>query len=190
MNSDRVRAVLAIVLIVYGACAAAQVVNPDFDTGREGWSFYLDAGAGGVVDWTGDDGFPEPGAALVANGFPSDRRDGLRQCLPAEPGQPLLLQVYARAQMPDGNRCSARLIFVDTAGCMAGAGIVSELHVWTGPSAGWTLLDVGAIAPFATEAVVVDLSHERIAAAGTGSSICLFDHVRLGPDLLFDSGFE
>jgi hypothetical protein len=168
----------------------AQVLNPDFDAGTEGWQFFFDHGAGGISNWDSVAGAPTPGSAKVGNIFIGARQDGWKQCVPVS-GPSFNFDVAVASALQAGNQCQVRLDFVALAYCIDGTpiGIEYLLNNTRNDGTFETLTSAHALPP-GTKAVAIFLTHVRNDGASPGDSYCHFDHVRLNPISVFASSFE
>lgn len=170
--------------------AGAQVVNPDFNAGTAGWSFSLDAGGGGIVEWDAGTGDPSAGSARAGNVFVGAHVDGWRQCV-AVSGSDYAFTAAVASALESGNHCRIRLDFIAAADCVDGTPIALEVVLENTRNDGTfeTLVSGGPL-PEGTRAAALFLSHVRSSAASAGDSFCNFDHVALTPDTVLAAPFE
>ncbi len=183
----------AVLLLAFGAvvnAAHAQVVNPDFDSGTSGWTFHLDAGGGGVLDWDGTVGDPAPGSVSASNAFPGAHVDGWRQCVPIGSADYAFSARVASA-LQAGNSCRITIDFIATQACANGTPILLEATLANVRNDGtFETLAGGAPLPDGIQAAALSLDHVRSADAAAGASTCHFDHVSLGADTIFVAAFD
>lgn len=184
------RACLMLLLSALCAAAAAQVVNPDFSAGTDGWSFSLDAGSGGILQWDAAAGDPAPGSARVGNVFLGERIDSWRQCVPVT-GSDYAFTAAVASALKTGNKCRIRLDFIAAADCVNGTPVALEAVLDNTRNDGtFETRSAGGPLPDGTRAVAVFLSHVRSGTAAAGDSYCNFDHVEFAPDAVFSAQFD
>jgi len=183
----------ALLLLAFGMVANAghsQVVNPDFDSGTNGWTFHLDAGGGGVLHWDAASGDPAPGSVSAFNAFPGAHVDGWRQCV-AVAGANYAFAANVASALQAGNSCRVTIDFLAGPDCANGTPIALEVKLANTRNDGtFETVAGGGPLPDAVEAAALSLDHVRSAAADAGDSLCHFDHVSLGADTLFAAAFD
>lgn len=180
-------------LLAFGLAASAghgQVVNPEFDAGASGWSFHLDAGGGGVLDWDATTGDPAPGSVSAANVFLGAHVDGWRQCV-AVTGAAYAFSANVASALQAGNACRITIDFIANQACVDGTPIALETRLVNTRNDGVfeTLAGAGPL-PAGIKAAALSLDHVRSANAAAGASSCRFDHVQLGADTILQAAFE
>lgn len=184
------RTCLMLLLSALCAAADAQVLNPDFDTSTDGWSFSLDAGGGGILEWDSSTGDPAPGSARVGNVFVGAHVDSWRQCVPVS-GSDYAFNAAVASALKSGNHCRVKLDFIAGPDCVNGTPIALEVVLDNTRNDGtFETLSAGGPLPDGSLAAALFLSHVRSAQAAAGSSFCNFDHIGLAPDGIFATGFE
>jgi len=180
-------AALFIAMAIAGS-ASAQVANPDFDSGTQGWSFRLDSGSGGSVDWDSVAGDPAPGSAHAGNVFPGNHIDGWKQCVPIS-GPDFAISVAVASAVKTGNSCRITVDFIANQDCVDGTPIALEVRLTNSQNNGaFESLGGGGALPEGILKAALSLEHVRSAAADAGDSDCHFDHVQLGADTIFAAG--
>ena len=174
----------------FASASDAQVVNPEFDSGTSGWTFHLDAGSGGVLDWDAATGDPAPGSVSAANAFPGAHVDGWRQCV-AVSGADYAISARVASALQTGNACRITIDFIANQACVNGTPIVLEVKLANtrNDDAFETLASGGPLSD-GIQAAALSLDHVRNAAAAAGDSSCHFDDVTLGPDTILHATFE
>jgi hypothetical protein len=181
---------LLLALGVAAATAHAQVVNPDFDVGATGWTFHLDAGGGGVLQWDDASGDPAPGSVSAFNAFPGAHVDGWRQCV-AVAGADYAFAANVASALQAGNSCRVTIDFLAGPDCANGTPIALEVKLTNSRNDGtFETVAGGGPLPDGVEAAALSLDHVRSAAADAGDSSCHFDHVSLGADTIFAGAFD
>jgi hypothetical protein len=184
------KAAVPFIAMAIAAGANGQVANPDFDTGTQGWSFRLDTGSGGSVDWDSTSGDPTPGSARAGNVFPGNHIDGWKQCVPIS-GPDFAISAAVAAAVKTGNSCRITIDFIATQDCTDGTPIALEVQLSNTQNNGaFEPLGTGGALPDGILKAALSLEHVRAAAADAGSSDCRFDHVRLGADAIFAADFD
>jgi len=168
--------------------ANCQVVNPDFDSGTEGWGFRL--ASGGSVDWDSTVGYPAPGSAHAGNVLPGNRIDGWKQCVPIS-GPDYAISVAVASAVQAGNSCRIVVDFIANQDCVDGTPIALEVQLSnTRNDTTFELLGGGGALPDGILKAALSLEHLRTADADSGASDCHFDQVQLGADTIFSDGFD
>lgn len=184
------RAWLSCLLVLAVAAAHAQVANPDFDSGAVDWSFHLDAGGGGVLEWDDTTGDPAPGSVLASNVFPGAHVDGWRQCVPVATADYAFAASVASA-LQAGNSCRVTIDFIANQACVNGTPIALEVKLANARNDGtFETVSGGGVLPDGIQAAALSLDHVRSADAAPGDSSCHFDHVSLGANTVFRSAFD
>jgi len=188
MRMLRVAAVF--IAMAFADSARGQVANPDFDTGTQGWSFRLDSGSGGSVDWDAAVGDPAPGSAHAGNVFPGNHIDGWKQCVPIS-GADFAISAAVASAVKTGNSCRITADFIANQDCVDGTPIALEVQLSNTQNSGaFELLGGGGALPDGILKAALTLEHVRAAAADAGDSDCHFDHVQLGADTVFATGLD
>ena len=186
----RMLKVMALCLATFAPVAPGQVVNPDFDTNAQGWSFRLDAGGGGFVDWDPTTGYPTPGSGHAGNVFPGAHVDGWKQCVPIN-GSDYALSAAIASAVKTGNSCRINVDFIASQDCVDGTPIALEVQVSNTRNDGaFERVGSGGALPEGILAAALSLEHIRVAGADAGSSDCHFDHVQLSDDTIFVENFD
>jgi len=176
------------IAMAFAAGANAQVANPDFDTGTQGWSFRLDSGSGGSVDWDSVAGDPAPGSAHAGNVFPGNHIDGWKQCVPIS-GPDFAISAAVASAVKTGNSCRITVDFIANQDCVDGTPIALEVHLSNTQNNGaFEALGSGGSLPEGILKAALTLEHVRADSADAGNSDCHFDHVQLGADTIFAAG--
>jgi hypothetical protein len=178
------------VAMAFAASASCQVANPDFDTGTQGWTFRLDSGSGGSVDWDVLTGDPTPGSARAGNVFLGNHIDGWKQCVPIS-GPDFAISAAVASAVKAGNSCRITIDFIANQDCIDGTPIALEVQLSNTQNNGaFEWLGSGGALPDGILKAALSLEHVRSAAADAGSSDCHFDHVQLGADTIFAAGLD
>jgi len=177
-------------IVAFASGAGAQVVNPEFSDGMQGWAFALAGGSGGIVDWDATLGDPAPGSARAGNVFAGARRDGWKQCVPFA-ATDFAVSARVASSVLAGNACRLRVDFIAGPDCVDGAPIVLEsVSANTRIDGGFETLAAGGVLPVGIQAAAVFLEHIRGADAPVGDSFCHFDHIAVNADTIFAAAFE
>jgi hypothetical protein len=178
------------VAMAFATGASCQVANSDFDTGTQGWTFRLDAGGGGSVDWDAVTGDPTPGSAHAGNVFPGNHIDGWKQCVPIS-GPDFAISAAVASAVKTGNSCRVTIDFIANQDCVDGTPIALEVHLSNTQNNGaFEALGSGGALPEGIVKAALTLEHMRSAAADAGDSDCHFDHVQLGANTIFAAAFD
>jgi hypothetical protein len=176
--------------VAFASGARGQVVNPDFDTGAQGWSILLDVGGGGSVGWASTLGYPAPGSAHAGNAFPGAHVDGWKQCV-AIGGSDYAISAAVASALKAGDSCRIKVDFIANQDCVDGTPIALEVQLSNAQNNGaFELLGTGGALPDGVLAAALSLDHVRAAGADAGSSDCHFDHLQLGADTIFAANFD
>ncbi len=179
-----------LIALAFATSAHCQVANPDFDSGTDGWSFRLDSGSGGTVDWDSMVGYPAPGSAHAGNVFPGNHIDGWRQCVPVS-GPDYAISAAVASAVQTGNNCRITIDFIANQDCVDGTPIALEVQLNNTRNDGaFELLGRGGTLPDGILKAALSLEHVRTVDANAGASDCHFDHVQLGADTIFAANFD